>query len=78
MLWWVTKRTNVVHHNAGMNDLSQMSSSTTYYVTFEFGSGDRFEFAVGGPEFGMLAERDSGKLTFQGTRFLKFERWRNT
>jgi len=32
------------------------------------------EFSVSGSEYGMLAEEDTGKLTFQGTRFLSFER----
>ena len=47
---------------------------TSYYVTFQFDSGDRLEFSVEGTEYGMLAEGDRGKLTFQGTRYLGFER----
>ena len=50
------------------------TSSTWYYATFEFESGDRMELGVSGSEYGMLAEGDSGKLTFQGTRYLSFER----
>lgn len=50
------------------------SSSTTYYVTFQVDSGDRMEFSVSGQEYGLLAEGDRGKLTFQGTRYLGFER----
>lgn len=52
-------------------------TSTWYYVTFEVESGDRMEFIVNGPEFGTLIEGDKGKLTFQGTRYLGFERIRN-
>ena len=37
-------------------------------------SGDRMEFSLTGPEYGMLLEGDSGKLSFQGTRYLGFER----
>ena len=44
------------------------------YVTFEVESGDRMEMNVRGSEYGMLAEGDVGKLTFQGTRYLNFER----
>ena len=47
---------------------------TYYYITFQVESGDRMEFCVSGSEYGMIAERDEGKLTFQGTRFLSFER----
>lgn len=50
------------------------TTTTTYYATFQFESGDRMEFLVSGPEYGMLEEGDAGKLTFQGTRFLGFER----
>nr|WP_245339028.1 DUF2500 domain-containing protein [Paenibacillus shirakamiensis] len=49
-------------------------SSTTYYLTFEVESGSRMEFQVQGSEYGQLAEGDEGKLTFQGTRYLGFQR----
>ena len=54
------------------------SSSTFYYTTFEVESGDRMELAVSGQDFGMLAEGDTGRLTFQGTRFKGFERVKET
>ena len=47
---------------------------TVYYVTFQVESGDRMEFHVSGREYGLLAEGDRGRLTFQGTRYLSFER----
>ena len=47
---------------------------TTYYVTFQVESGDRMELTVSGPDYGMLVEGDIGKLSFQGTRYLGFER----
>ena len=50
------------------------SSTTTYYVTFEVESGDRMEFIVPQSQYGYIAEGDYGKLTFQGTRFLDFQR----
>ena len=50
------------------------TSSTTYYVTFEVESGDRMEFSVTSSEYAYLAEGDFGRLTFQGTRFLGFQR----
>ena len=71
----VAKRTNVSHHNhAGTNGHHHHSTSTTYYVTFQVESGDRMELHLSGHEFGMLAEGDKGKLSFQGTRYLGFER----
>lgn len=69
------KRTNVSHHHhGGANNHYHTSTTTTYYVTFQVESGDRMELQVAGPEYGVLVEGDSGKLTFQGTRYLGFER----
>jgi hypothetical protein len=50
------------------------TSHTSYYVNFEFESGDRSEFIISGAEYGQLAEGDTGSLAFQGTRYLGFER----
>ena len=68
----VTKRDHRTRHHHG-NGHSHTSSS--YYVTFEVESGDRMELRVSGSEYGMLAEGDRGRLTFQGTRYLSFERY---
>ncbi len=71
----VTKRTEMHHHNRRTSNMHHMSSTTTnYYATFEVSSGDRMEFLIRNTEYGMLAENDKGKLTFQGTRYLGFER----
>ena len=76
----VAKRTDVSHHrHANAGDMSgahgfHTTSSTTYYVTFEVESGDRMELTVSGSDYGMLVEGDIGKLSFQGTRYLGFER----
>lgn len=67
----IAKRTNVSHHH---HENMHSSSSTTYYVTFEVASGDRIEFRVRGTEYGILVEQDTGKLTFQGTRYIEFKR----
>ena len=47
---------------------------TTYFATFEVESGDRMELQLQGSAYGLVVEGDRGKLTFQGTRFLSFER----
>lgn len=76
----VAKRTDVSHHrHANAGDVTGASgysttTSTSYYVTFQVESGDRMEFSVTGSEYGMLAEGDTGELSFQGTRYLSFER----
>ena len=54
--------------------IETMHTFTSYYVTFQVESGDRMEFEISDMEYGMLAEGDSGELTFQGTRYLSFQR----
>lgn len=72
----VAKRTQTTHyHDTATANASGMHTTTTYYVTFEVESRDRMELHVSGQEYGMLAEGDTGKLTFQGTRYLGFERY---
>ncbi|MED3963387.1 DUF2500 domain-containing protein [Niallia taxi] len=68
------KRTDVSRGSNNDNNSLSSSTYTTYYVTFEFESGDRTEFHVSGKEYGLLSENDTGILNFQGTRFLGFER----
>lgn len=71
----VTKRTNVTrHHHGGAGGHHHHHTSTSYYVTFQFGGGDRMELLVSGAEYGMLMEGDQGDLSFRGTRYLGFER----
>ena len=71
----IAKRTNVSrHHHGGVNGHHHHHTSTTYYVTFQVESGDRMEFHISGQEYGLLIEGDKGKLSFQGTRYLGFER----
>lgn len=67
----ISKRQNVSHHHHNNN---VGTSSTIYYVTFEFETSDRKEFCVRGDEYGMLVEGDSGLLTFQGNDYQGFKR----
>ena len=76
----VAKRTDVSHSSsANAGDVPgahgyDTSTFTSYYVTFQVESGDRMELEVDGSDYGMLVEGDIGKLSFQGTRYLGFER----
>ena len=74
----VSRRANISHHHHSdaNGGVGRTTSSTTYYVTFQVESGDRIELYVPGQEYGVLIEGDRGKLTFQGTRYLGFERTR--
>jgi hypothetical protein len=70
----VSKRSHTSHHIHNHNNGMHHHNQTTYYATFEVESGDRMEFRISGKEYGLLAEKDKGRLTFQGTRYLSFER----
>ena len=71
----VTKRTDVTRRRSGGNNgHHHYHTSTNYYVTFEVESGDRMELHMTGSEYGLLVEGDRGNLSFQGTRYLGFER----
>jgi len=50
------------------------TTSTRYFATFQVESGDRMELQMNGQDYGMLVEGDRGRLTFQGTRYLDFQR----
>ena len=60
----VTKRTHVAGDHA----------HTSYFATFQVPSGDRMELRIPHDQFGYLVEGDRGTVTFQGTRFLSFQR----
>ena len=53
---------------------SDARSTTDYYITFQVESGDRFELMVADDIYGLIIEGDSGKLTFQGSQMLSFDR----
>ncbi len=77
----VTKRMKVsgfgqsrVGRVSAMNNTMGSSTYTRYFATFELEGGRRLELGLKDHEFGMIAENDQGKLTYQGTRYLGFER----
>lgn len=69
----VAKRTSGSDYSQP-NGGSVAYTSTSYYVTFQVESGARIELYVMGQDYGMLAEGDTGRLTFQGTQYLGFDR----
>ena len=71
----VSRRTNTTYHHHHGNDMNMGSTHhTSYYATFQVESGDRMEMVVSATDYGWLAEGDRGQLTFQGSRFVGFER----
>ena len=66
----VDKRTATHHHHSN----GHHHHSHSYHITFEVQSGDRMELRVPSSEFGLLIVGDEGVLSFQGTRYLGFER----
>ena len=70
----VSKRMQVGQNRRSNDDMMHSYTYSKYFVTFEFDSGDRLELPVDGSDYGLLVEGDRGKLTFQGTRYLGFQR----
>lgn len=66
----VTKRMRTTHSHTN----NMPHTSTSYYATFQVASGDRMELHIPHNEYGYLVEGNKGQLTFQGTRYLSFER----
>jgi len=66
----VDKRMSTHHHHSN----GHHHHTYSYHITFEVQSGDRMELRVPRSEFGLLVEGDEGVLSFQGTRYLGFER----
>ena len=67
------RRTTHHHHSNGHHHHTH-----SYYITFEVQSGDRMKLKVPRSEFELLVEGDAGVLSFQGTRYLGFERRMDT
>lgn len=50
------------------------STSTDYYITFEFEDFTRKEFEIRSSMYGLISVGDKGELVYQGTRFKNFTR----
>ena len=64
----------MMSNNVSVMNTIHSSTYTNYFVTFELENGRRLELGVKDPVYGMLAEGDHGRLSWQGTRYLGFER----
>jgi hypothetical protein len=65
------KKKRDVHTNTDANGV--MSTNETLILVFELDTGSELKFTVGGRIFRSVQEYEWGTLTFQGTRFLKFQ-----
>lgn len=45
-----------------------------YYVLFEIEGGEKLEFLVNKVEYSKVKNNQSGRLTFQGSKFIRFEK----
>ena len=77
--WSIEKRSPLAKGEARVVDKrTQLSGSRpetqTYYVTFEFPTGQRLELEVPGRDSGVLVVGDQGTLAWQGPRYLGFAR----
>lgn len=63
-----------VHTNTDANGM--MTRNETLRLKFQLDTGSELEFTVGTRIFRNVPENQWGTITFQGTRFLKFQ-WEN-
>ncbi len=66
----VDKQRRTHHHHSGKHH----HHTHSYHVTFQVESGDRMELKMLRSEYDMLIVGDRGQVSFQGTRYLGFER----
>jgi len=57
-----------------INSSKSNKTLTNYYITFELKSTKIIELKVNKREYCMIKENDKGRLTFQCTKFLGFQR----
>lgn len=77
--WSIEKRSPLTKAEARIVDkrtdlTGGRPEAQTYYVTFEFPTGQRLELEVPGRESGVLVTGDQGTLAWQGPRYLGFAR----
>ena len=65
------KKNRDINTNTDANGV--MTTNETLLLVFELDTGSELRFTVGGRIFRSIPEYEWGRLTFQGTRFLKFE-----
>jgi len=65
------KKKRDVYTNTDSNGV--MTTNETLILKFELDTGSELKFTVGVRVFRNIPEHEWGTLTFQGTRFLKFE-----
>lgn len=64
-----SKKTTSTHNNNG-----HLHTDNNYYLIFEVESGDRLDFKVSRQDYKNSVVGDIGKLTFQGTKYISFNR----
>ncbi len=67
----ITKTTKVIQQKRNNYIIP---SPTSYSLTFEVESGECIELHVDGITYGKFIENEIGILTFQGNRFINFDR----
>ena len=65
------KKKRDTHTHADANGVT--TTNETLILIFELDTGSELRFTVGGRIFRCIPEYEWGTLTFQGTRFLKFQ-----
>lgn len=75
----VDKKSEVTYIQQEQNGMMTNTPQWSYYIVFEFENSDGKKvvkkMVVSGKEYKRICEGDCGDLTFQGTRYIGFEKW---
>ena len=74
----VDKKSEVTYIQQEQNGMMTSAPQWSYYIVFEFENSDDKKvvkkMVVSGKEYKRICEGDCGDLTFQGTRYIGFEK----
>jgi Protein of unknown function (DUF2500) len=67
-------RTNTIAQPADINPKYKVEPSTKFFARFRLHDSQSLEFELSNEQFAPLAEGQQGTLTYQGTRYVGFEK----
>lgn len=73
ILWWLNNNRSAVH-SISANVLTKEMNDRKYYICFELEDGQMKRFPVDYYAYISLKEGEEGILTYQGNRFIRYDR----
>jgi|GEM_PF-5037977 len=64
----------IMRRRKGADGLYHQMKTYRYYILFIIEGGEKMEFLVNKTEYSQVKNNQNGKLTFQGSKFIKFDK----